>query len=211
MLNVHLYFVKLFGCHIAGNAIPLDIARFANAILHQKAHPCVYVKFGCGRTSAGEPMTGMSDMWLAPSLPGKTSTFATWFYDIGAVAINVMFAVDGERRQGLVGAWHPRQGTTLLTMADYRRNRQMNSSAGVASPLALLSARRAAGVCRAEAESGGSGCEPGVRPWHFQGGRQVKDALIYAGRNRPRELTLLKWGAIRISVYIIDFMLIFAL
>ena len=68
MLNVHLYFVKLFGCHIAGNAIPLDIASFANAILHQKAHPCVYVKFGCGRTSAGEPMTGMSDMWLAPSL-----------------------------------------------------------------------------------------------------------------------------------------------
>ena len=33
-----------------------------------------------------------------------------------------MFAVPGERRQGLVGAWHPRHGTTKLTMADYREN-----------------------------------------------------------------------------------------
>ena len=29
MLKVHLYFVKLFGCHIAGNGIPLDITGFA--------------------------------------------------------------------------------------------------------------------------------------------------------------------------------------
>ena len=69
---------------------------------------------------AGEPMTGMSDMWLAPSPPGQSSTFATWFYYIDTVGINVMFAADCERRQGLVGAWHPRQGTTRLTKADYR-------------------------------------------------------------------------------------------
>jgi hypothetical protein len=122
MLNVHLYFVKLFGCHIAGNDIPLDISGFGNEIMNEKAHPCVYLNFGCGRTFAGQPMTGMSDMWLTPARPGASSTFATWFYDIGAVAINVMFAVDGEKRQGLVGAWHPRLGTTRLTMADYREN-----------------------------------------------------------------------------------------
>jgi hypothetical protein len=120
MLNVHLYFVKLFGCHIAGNAIPLDITGFALSILNEKAHPSVYLKFGCGRMFGGRPMTGMSDLWLAPSLPGVSSRFATWFYDLGAVSINVMFAVDGEKRQGLVGVWHPRQGTTRLTMADYR-------------------------------------------------------------------------------------------
>ena len=122
MLNVHLYFVKLFGCHIAGNGIPLDITGFADAIMNEKAHPCVYLKFGCGRMFAGKPMTGMSDMWLTPAPPGGTSTFATWFYDVETVGINVMFAVAGEKRQGLVGAWHPRQGTTRLTMADYREN-----------------------------------------------------------------------------------------
>lgn len=120
MLNVHLYFVKLFGCHVAGNDIPIDITGFASAIINKKAHPCVFLKFGCGRMFAGKPMTGMSDMWLAPAAPGRSSTFATWFYNIEGVGINVMFAVDGEKRQGLVGAWHPRQGTTRLTMADYR-------------------------------------------------------------------------------------------
>jgi hypothetical protein len=122
MLKVHLYFVKLFGCHIAGNGIPLDITGFADAIMNEKAHSCVYLKFGCGRMFAGMPMTGMSDMWLTPAPPGGTSTFATWFYDVETVGINVMFAVAGERRQGLVGAWHPRHGTTKLTMADYREN-----------------------------------------------------------------------------------------
>jgi hypothetical protein len=119
MLNMHLYFVKLFGCHIAGNNIPIDVTGFANAIMQGKAHPCVYLKFGCGRTFAGKPLVGMTDMWLAPPTPGGWSTFATWFYDIEIVGVNVMFAVPGERRQGLIRAWHPRQGTTRLTMADY--------------------------------------------------------------------------------------------
>jgi hypothetical protein len=87
---------------------------------YEKAHPCVYLNFGCGRTFAGEPLTGMSDMWLTPAPPAGSSTFATWFYYVDGVGVNVMFAVAGEARQGLIGAWHPRQGTTKLTMADYR-------------------------------------------------------------------------------------------
>jgi hypothetical protein len=120
MLNVHLYFVKLFGCHIAGNDIPLDISGFAYAIMNQTAHPCVYLKFGCGRMFAGRLMTGMSDIWIDPPSPGGSSRLATWFYDIEAVNINVMFAVGGEGLQKLVGVWHPRKGTTRLAMADYR-------------------------------------------------------------------------------------------
>jgi hypothetical protein len=123
MLNVHLYFVKLFGCHIAGNDIPLDITGFAKAIMNEQAHPCVYLNFGCGRTFAGMPMTGMSDMWLAPMPAGRPSTFATWFYYVESIGINVLFAADGEKRQGLVGAWHPRQGTTRLRMTDYRERK----------------------------------------------------------------------------------------
>jgi len=118
MLNVHLYFVKLFGCHIAGSNIPIDISGFRNAIMNGRPHPCVYLKFGCGRKFGGMPLIGMSDMWLAPAPPCGFSTFATWFYDIERVSINVMFGADGEKRIGLSGAWHPRQGTTRLTMAN---------------------------------------------------------------------------------------------
>jgi hypothetical protein len=120
MLNVHLYFVKLFGCHIEGNNIRLDIAGFSYAVMRGKAHPNVYLRFGCGMTFAGKPMTGMSDMWLSPVVGGAMSTFASWFYFVGGFGVNAMFAADGKKRDGLIGAWHPRQGTTRLTIADFR-------------------------------------------------------------------------------------------
>jgi hypothetical protein len=120
MLNVHLYFVKLFGCHIAGNNILVDITGFADAIMEGKSHPHVYLKFWCGRMFDGNALVGMTDMWIAPAPIGGLSPFATWFYDIGIVGVNVIYALPGEKRQGLVGAWHPRQRATKLTMADRR-------------------------------------------------------------------------------------------
>jgi hypothetical protein len=117
MLGVHLYFVKLFGCHIAGSGIPIEINGFSRAIMQQKAHPGVYLTFGLGRTFAGKPMTGMSHihMWFTQSLSGRP-TSATWFYDIKGFSVCVTFAARGG--EGLVGAWHPRQGTTRLVIAE---------------------------------------------------------------------------------------------
>jgi len=129
-LNVHLYFVKLFGCHVAGNNIPIDVRGFSDAIMQGKPHPRVYLNFGCGRTFDGKPLVGMTDMWLARPPLGGSSRFATWFYDIGVVGINVMYAEPGERRQGMVGAWHPRQGATRLTMADYREHGRARPARG---------------------------------------------------------------------------------
>jgi hypothetical protein len=37
MLNVHLYFVKLFGCRIERNGIPLDVTGLADAIMSYPA------------------------------------------------------------------------------------------------------------------------------------------------------------------------------
>jgi hypothetical protein len=115
MLNVHLYFAKLFGCHIAGNNIPLDISGFADAIKNERPLPRVYLNFGCGRLFDGKPLVGMTDMWITPPPDGGFSSFATWYYDLGFVGINVLYAEPGERRQGLIGAWHPRQGANRLT------------------------------------------------------------------------------------------------
>lgn len=40
--------------------------------------------------------------------------FATWFYNVGDLAVNVMYALPGEQRQGLEVAWHPRMGAQRL-------------------------------------------------------------------------------------------------
>ncbi len=122
MLNVHLYFVKLFGCHIVGGDIPIDITGFADSISVERAHPLVYLKFGCGRTFAGKPMTGMSNMELQLKLPDKLCVFATWSYHIENIGVSVTLALDQAKWRSSVGAWHPRQGTTRLKIADFSEN-----------------------------------------------------------------------------------------
>jgi len=99
--------VKLFGCHIEALDMTLDVKGFSDAILNDAPHPNVYLKFGVDKKG----MTGSSDAWLSVPPAGGSSSFATWFYWVDKLAINVMFAKDGENRQGLVGAWHPRYGT----------------------------------------------------------------------------------------------------
>lgn len=45
MLDVHLFFVKVFGCAISENNISIDISGFSDAIMHQKAHPLIHLVF----------------------------------------------------------------------------------------------------------------------------------------------------------------------
>lgn len=120
MRNVHLYFVKLFGCHVLEGAIPIDVATFSNAILNEKACPYVYLKFGRDRSLNDNAMAGMSDIEAEMRNSDGSCAFATWLYCLEGLAVNVMFAADGEKREGLIDAWHPRFGTNKLVVADFR-------------------------------------------------------------------------------------------
>jgi hypothetical protein len=73
----------------------------------------------------------MTDMWIMPPGPDGLSTFATWFYDLEFVGINVLYAKPGEKREGLVGAWHPRKGSNSLTMSDYRHHAEATEDEAV--------------------------------------------------------------------------------
>jgi hypothetical protein len=46
MLDVHLYFAKLFGCRIVEHRIPINITPFLEAILQQKPHPKLFLSLG---------------------------------------------------------------------------------------------------------------------------------------------------------------------
>lgn len=101
MLDVHLYFVKLFGCAIVEHKVPIDIEPFAEAILDQKPHPKVFLAFG----SSSNMGTGLSNMETV-NIDGRC-VYATWFYLVGPIAVNVMCAEPSEKRKGLINSWHP--------------------------------------------------------------------------------------------------------
>lgn len=113
MLDVHLYFVKIFGCLLVeGDVSSIEVRSFATAIQFRKAHPKVYLVFGKGRFS-NRREAGRSSLEIE-NLSDGSCAFAVCIYDAGDFAVNVMFAEDGERRQSLVNAWHPRLPTRFV-------------------------------------------------------------------------------------------------
>ena len=116
MRRVHLFFVKLFGCHIVEANIPIDVSGFAHAFIDANPHPLVHLRFGLFRTE--QQIVGMSDIEIA-QFPDGSCAFATWFYEVDRLGVNVLFAAEGEKREGLVGAWHPRYGAKRLVIHDF--------------------------------------------------------------------------------------------
>lgn len=111
MLDVHLYFVKLFGCQIVEGEIPIDIQAFSRSIMEGKAHPNLYIGFGW---LPDMPFLAAGGSNVHIVLVEGHVTCASWLYQIGDISVNVMYAIDGEERQGLDVAWHPRMGAKNL-------------------------------------------------------------------------------------------------
>ncbi len=115
MLSLHLYFTKLFGCLVVEGGVPIDIAPLAKAIMSGKPHPNLCLAFG--QLAMPVKMAGGSRV-VARQKDGEVA-FATWFYNLGDLAVDVMYALPDERRQGLEVAWHPRMGAKRLRFTRY--------------------------------------------------------------------------------------------
>lgn len=115
MRSLHLYFTKLFGCLVVEGGIPIDTAPLAEAITSGRPHPYLYLAFG--QLVMPVEMAGGSDIYT-DQVDGKVA-FATWLYNVGDLAVNVMYALPGEQRQGLEVAWHPRMGAQRLRFARF--------------------------------------------------------------------------------------------
>lgn len=114
MLNIHLYFLKLFGCAIEEGNMPIDISVFRDSILENKPHPKVYISFGDSRGMT----TGNTDIH-AKEYNGHIS-FATWFYVTESIAANIMYSDEAQIRKGLSNAWHPSTVTKRLKLERYK-------------------------------------------------------------------------------------------
>lgn len=105
MLDVHLFFLKLFGCLIAEHSIPLDISEFSKAILSETPHPKVRLAFWTGLQTKPYKYVGLTPVQTA-ALNGHL-VYAGWFYIVDKLAVNVIYAEPAEHRKGLIGSWHP--------------------------------------------------------------------------------------------------------
>lgn len=112
MLQLHLYFVKLFGCVISAMSAPLNIGSFAEAINRRHAHPNVYVGLGKRSWLPELKFAGPSDLHC--DLDGANCVFSVWSLDVGAWQFQIMYAADGQAREGLVNAWNPLRSYAIV-------------------------------------------------------------------------------------------------
>lgn len=110
MTNVHLFFVKLFGCMIAeakanGHDVPIDLDAFSEAIMSGRPHREVHLQFG-----KHDGLIGRSNLECAKYEP-RDSIIACWLYELDTIAVSVIYVQDGrfEHRPEL---WHPHSRTS---------------------------------------------------------------------------------------------------
>lgn len=119
MLNIHLFFLKKFGCYI--NSVQLkniDIKPFAHAIKTSTPHPLVHLSFGLTPDIPKETVMN-TNMQLQDSADGSCA-FAIWAYIVDNLTVHIMYAKPNEKRAGLVNSWHPSNShNKILTMSNF--------------------------------------------------------------------------------------------
>ena len=126
MLNVHLYFAKLFGCLVVEAADPslqIDLSVFGRSIIQGIAHPDFYLGFGISPKIVPGAVVSSSDLHvLKDNFAAGAAALATWFYNVNGVCVVIAYAPGNDgaiwaRKERL---WHPRNGSNRLTMRDFK-------------------------------------------------------------------------------------------
>lgn len=109
MINVHLFFVKLFGCMLFeaktnGYEVPIDIQPFSDSIMMNRPHREVHIEFG-----KHDGTVGRSNLHCWKSEHG--SVFAGWLYELDNIAVSVLLAQEG-RWEPRPDRWHPHSSTS---------------------------------------------------------------------------------------------------
>lgn len=133
MLNVHLFFLKLFGCMIAeaktnGHDVPIPLDPFSEAIRSGRSHACVHLESG-----KHDGIVGRSDLHCWTVDPGN-SVLAAWLYELDTIAVSVIYAQAGrfEQRRPV---WHPRSrsNTKRFRIADFMYSRRTEAGLAVSA------------------------------------------------------------------------------
>lgn len=132
MINVQLYFVKLFGCMLCeaeanGKKLPVDIAPFSKAILSGCAHREVYLQIGkC------DGAIGRSNLhcWVTE----QGSVFVAWLYELDTIAVSVLFK-QRDRWGPSPDEWHPINGSNRFRIADFQYRKRFSNEAFLAEAL----------------------------------------------------------------------------
>ena len=116
-IDVHLYFVKLFGCRIIENEVPIDINPLSEAIRNGTPIASVYLKFFVTPASKHK-YAGLTKI-SAVNEDGST-VFASWVYTVGNISVNIIYNTVSRNDRVLRKAWSPLMQSKIIYLRYFR-------------------------------------------------------------------------------------------
>jgi hypothetical protein len=114
-LNVHLYFLKVFGCKIVEDKVGVDLTPFSKALIEGTAHPEVSLLVADDRIGEGKILFFDSDVYTM-SDKGDGLNSALWTYNLTPVAMKVAYIKNGARLYAPGHPWHPNKPTKIVKL-----------------------------------------------------------------------------------------------
>ena len=117
LLDVHLYFVKLFGCRIIEHSIPIDISEFSNALQKRITHRAIFISIGNRPGEVKHKYAGVTPIESVNE--GDRSVFATWLYIIDPIAVNIIYSTVPDNEKVLHNSWHPSMACKIIKLTRF--------------------------------------------------------------------------------------------
>lgn len=113
LLNVHLFFAKLFGCRIIESNIHINISPFSNAILNNVAIEELFLVF-CETPTFNTQYAGISEVKCINH--NNIPVWAEWLYTIGHLSVKVTYSSNIHRLGRFGKTWHPNNQGKVVTI-----------------------------------------------------------------------------------------------
>ncbi len=118
-VNVHLYFVKLFGCRIVEESIPIDIGSFSEAILNNKPNPYIFVHF---KKAIGSSLQTLALTPVHLEHDGQKTIVAAWMYSVGDLNVEILYSPNSACTPFLKRSFHPNCRYKLIEFIDFEED-----------------------------------------------------------------------------------------
>lgn len=117
-LNVHLYFVKLFGCRIVEAGVPIDIRKFSDCLLNGRAHDEVFLMLAETPFLPNHKLAQVTEI-QARNI-GAVTEKAGWIYTLGELSVQVGYLAKTANDLLWPQAWHPDSGGKIVRFGKSR-------------------------------------------------------------------------------------------
>jgi len=117
-LQVHLYFLKLFGCKIVEDKEPIDLTGFSEALRTAQPHPEVSILIADGTNDTQGFLAYDSGVYIMRNQQGEIHG-AIWLYLIHPIAIKVGYIKAGQPLYLPGHPWHPSKPGKIVKLSSF--------------------------------------------------------------------------------------------